>query len=42
MTKGFSVNAMFTTFMRAGFTKVFDGASQNSANACVWRACITG
>jgi hypothetical protein len=36
----FFVNAMFTTFMRARFTNVFDGAARISAGSCVWRACI--
>jgi hypothetical protein len=40
MTKGFPVNAMFTTFVRVRFTNVFDGATRISASACVWRACI--
>jgi hypothetical protein len=34
------VNAMFTTFMCAGFTNVFDGTARNPASPCVWRACI--
>jgi hypothetical protein len=34
------VNAMFTTFMRARFTNVFDVILQKSARACVWRGCI--
>jgi hypothetical protein len=40
MTKGFFVNAMFTTFMRVRFTNVSDGIARNPASACVWRACI--
>jgi hypothetical protein len=36
------VNAMFTTFMRARFTNVFDATARNPASACVWRARITG
>ena len=36
------VNAMFTTFMRARFTNVFDATSRNPLSACVWRARITG
>jgi hypothetical protein len=38
-TKNF-VNAMFTTFMRARFTNVFDATARIAASACVWRACI--
>jgi hypothetical protein len=34
------VNAMFTTFMRARFTNVFDGTVRISVSPCVWRACI--
>jgi hypothetical protein len=40
MTKGFSINAMFTTFVRLRFTNGFDGAARISASSCVWRACI--
>jgi hypothetical protein len=34
------VNAMFTTFMRVRFTKVFDVILHKSARPCVWRAGI--
>jgi hypothetical protein len=34
------VNAMFTTFMRARFTNVFDDSARIAARPCVWRACI--
>ena len=40
MTRNFSVNAMFTTFMRVRFTNVFDGTTRNRSRACVWPACI--
>jgi hypothetical protein len=31
---------MFTTFMRARFTNVFDGTARIAAGPCVWRAGI--
>jgi hypothetical protein len=40
MTKGFFVNAMFTTFMRVRFTSVFDGTPPNPVRPCVWHARI--
>jgi hypothetical protein len=36
----FFVNAMFTTFMRARFTNVFDGTLRIQANPCVWHSRI--
>jgi hypothetical protein len=36
------VNAMFTTFMRARFTNVFDDHTRIAARSCVWRAGIAG
>jgi hypothetical protein len=39
MTKK-DVNAMFTTFMRVGFTKAFDVIARRCGPACVWRARI--
>jgi hypothetical protein len=40
MTKGFFVNAMFTTFMRVGFTNVFDDTARIPVDPCVWHARI--
>jgi hypothetical protein len=34
------VNAMFTTFMRARFTNVFDVTAAIAGSPCVWLACI--
>jgi len=35
-----SVNPIFTTFMRARFTKAFDVIARNRLRPCVWRARI--
>jgi hypothetical protein len=33
-----SVDAIFTTLLKAAFTKAFDGTAQFRVRACLWRA----